>query len=320
VEIPVGTLVKPADDTSESEQRPSQDQGGLEPAATEMSVLVATLQADLDQARERQRDAEILRQQLADSQAECDRLREQVEIQVAVMTGLQTQLEAAEARGRELKVIRGERDSWQAEVQNLQARLAADSADREQLGRVAADLHAAQVDRDRLQTEQQTSRHSAEQALARVSDLERALTEAAAAHETALAEARARWEAERQALEANLERERQTHDEAIQAAIRDAQARTAAERGEWQQRPKAAEQQLVWERGLFQVQCEQLRQQVGSLQAERDRLVARLAEAELRLRAAEERSPDEASHTAELQHQQQAARDQVFVQLFGPRQ
>jgi pSer/pThr/pTyr-binding forkhead associated (FHA) protein len=321
VAIPAGTPVQPANDTSESGQQPSQDQGGLEPAATEVSVLVVTLQAELDQARERQRDAEVLRQQLADSQAECNRLREQacaLEVQVAGMASLQTRLEAAEASARELDVVRGERDRWQAEAQNLQARLRSDAASQEQLGRLGADLHAAQVERDRLQTERQTSRHLAEQTCARVSDLERALTEAAAAHETALEEARACWESERQALAAHLERERQTHDGAVQAAICDVQARVAAERQEWRQRREAAEQQLVWERGLFQVQSEQIRQQAGSLQAERDRLVARLAQAELRLRAAEDRSPDEAGPTAELQElRQQAARDQVFVQLSG---
>ncbi len=460
--IAARTPVQPAEDTPESGQRPSQDQGGLEPAATEASVLVANLRAELDQARERQRDAEVLRQQLADSQAECDRLREQadgLEAQVAGMAFLQVQLEAAEARAceldvvreerdrwqaetqalqarlasdsadreqlgrlaadlhaaqaerdqlqteehtsrhsaeqagarvsdleralteaaaahetalaearacgaserqalaayleqerqtaicdvqaqstaereewqqrleaaeanaRERDVVRGERDCWQTEAQNLQVRLAVDSADREQLGRLAADLHAAQADRDRLQTEQQTTRHAAEQALARVTDLERALTEAATAHETALEAARAGWESERQALEAHLERERQSHNGAVQAAIRDVQARAAIDGAEWRQRLESAQQQLVWERGLFQAQSEQLRQQVGSLQAERDRLVARLAEAELRLRAAEERSPDEAGHTPELQHRrQQAARDQVFVRFSGPGQ
>jgi pSer/pThr/pTyr-binding forkhead associated (FHA) protein len=320
-EIPAGAPVRPAEDTSDSGQ-PSQDRGGPEPAAAEASALVATLRAELDQAREHQRDAEALRQQLADSQAECDRLREQagaLEAQVAGMAFLQARLEAAEASERELDAVRGERDRWHAEARDLQARLASAESDREQLGRLAADLGAAQAERDRLQAEQQTSRHSAEQALARVSELERALTEAAAAHEAALAQVRAGWESERQALKADLERERQTHEGGDQAAIRDVRAQ-AAEREEWRQRLEAAEQQLVWERGLFKLQSEQLRKQAGGLQAERDRLVVRLAEAELRLRAAEARSPDEAGDAAELQQRLlEAARDQVFVQLSGPR-
>jgi pSer/pThr/pTyr-binding forkhead associated (FHA) protein len=321
-EIPAGTPVRPADDTPESGPRPSQDHGGLEPAATEASVLIPVLPAELDQARERQRDAEVLRQQLADSEAECDRLREQaraLEVQVAEAAGLQTRLEAAEAGARELDVVRGDRDRWQAEAQDLQARLAADSADREQLDRLAADLHAAQAERDRLQAEQQTSRCSAEQALARASDLERGLTAAAAAGETALAEARARWESERQALEAQLERERQTHNGAVQAAIGAVQARAAAEREEQRQRLAATEQQVLRERGLFQLQSEQIRQQAGRILAERDRLAAQLAEAELRIRAAEGRFRDEAGHAAELQHARQHVQDQVFVQFFGKR-
>jgi chromosome segregation ATPase len=241
----------------------------------------------MDQPRERQQDVEAFRQQLADSQAECDRLREQthaLEVQVAGIAGLQARLEAAEASSRE-------RDRWQAEALDLQAKLTADSAEREQLGRLAADLHAAQREQDRLQSEQQTSRHAAEQAQARVSELEQALAEAAATHKTALV-----------------------------AAFGDVQARLAAEREEWRQRLEAAQQQLVWERRLFQLQNEQNRQQAASLQTERDRLAARLAQAVWHLRTTQERSPDEASRAVELQHQrQQAARDQVFVQLSSIR-
>src|SRR5262249_46597929 len=94
----------PADDTSGAGELP-QEQGGLEPAATEASVLVATLRAELDQAREHQRDAEALRQQLADSRTECDGLRERggaLEAQAAGVAGLQARLEAAEAGAREL--------------------------------------------------------------------------------------------------------------------------------------------------------------------------------------------------------------------------
>jgi pSer/pThr/pTyr-binding forkhead associated (FHA) protein/predicted nucleic acid-binding Zn-ribbon protein len=315
VETPAGTPVQPAADTSESQRRLPQDQGSLEPAATDVSVRIAALQAELDQARKRHRDAEVLREQQADSQVEYERLREQaraLEVQVAKMAGLQTRLEAAEASARELDFVRDERDRWQTEAQNLQKRLASNSAEQEQLGCLAANLHAAQVERDRLQAEQHTSQHSADQAWARVSDLERSLAEAVAVHEKSLKEARACWESERQALNDHLG--------AVQAAVCDVQARVAAEREEWRQRLLASEQQLVWERGLFQVQSEQIRQQVGSLQAERDRLAAQLAQAESRLRAAAERSPDEAGHAAQLQDlRKQAAQDQVFVQLSNKR-
>jgi chromosome segregation ATPase len=279
--------------------------------------------AKTEQLRVQLRAAESRQAELETVRAECDRLSEQtraLEVQVAEMAALQARLEAAEASAGELDVIRGERDRWLAEAQDLQAKLATESAEREQLGRLAVDLLAAQADRDRLQTEQQTSQHSAEQAWARVSDLERALTEAATAHETALEEARVHWESERQALEARLELERQTHSGAVQAALGDVQAQAIAERQEWRQRLEGAERQLVWERGMFQEQSEQIRQQVASLQAERDRLAARLAQTELRLRAAEEHSPDEVIRTAELQKlRQQAAQDQVFVQLSGMR-
>src|SRR5262249_7461035 len=152
-----------------------------------------------------------------------------LEAQVAEMAGLQARLEASEAGVRELDVVRGERDRWQTETQNLQARLTADSTDHEeQLGRLTADLQTAQGEGHGLQTEEQSCRHAAEQAGARVSDLERALTEASAAQATALDEARVGWELEHQALEARLERERQSHDGAVQAAVREVQARAAA--------------------------------------------------------------------------------------------
>jgi hypothetical protein len=594
VAVPAETPVQPAEDAPESGQRPSHDQGDRRPAATEAPVLLSALQAETAQTHERQQDAEILRQQLADSQAECDRLRARVpeledrakaadhlwtrlrnmgaemerlrvqlraaasreaelesvrgecnrlreqgralEVQIAGVADLQARLEAAETSARELDVVRSERDRWQAEAQGLQDRLPSDSADPEQLSRLAADLHAAQMERDRLQTEQQMSRQAAEQAQARLADLERALAEAATAHETvleeararweserqvqpeavaasvreldvvrderdrwqaevqslqaklasnsaeqeewrqrleaaqqqlvgerealrqqladgqpdhvqlrarvaeledrakaadhlwtqlrdadaemerlrtqlrvaesrqaelesvrgecdrlreqgralevqiadmvglqarleaaeasareldavrserdrlqteqqtsqqtsgqaltqiagleralaeaatahetALEEARARWESERQALEARLALGHQTHEGTVQAAIRDVQAQAATEREEWRQRLEAAQQQLVWERRLFQFQNEQNRQQAASFQAERDRLAARLAQVALHLRTAERSSPNEAGHVVEVQQlRQQAARDQVFVQL-----
>src|SRR5262249_32691369 len=173
--------------------------------------------------------------------------------------------EAAEARAAELDIVRAERDRWQAQTQALQADLVSDAAEREQLGRLVADLRVAEVERDRLQTEQQASLHSAEQAWERASDRERTLTEATAAHEKTLEEARACWASERQALEALFEQERQTRNGAVQAAVRDVQARTAAEREEWRQRLEGAERQFARER-------EALRQQLADARAEHELL------------------------------------------------
>jgi pSer/pThr/pTyr-binding forkhead associated (FHA) protein/chromosome segregation ATPase len=281
------------------------------------------LQAELEQALERQRDVEALKQRLADARvehaqfralvleledqaasadhlrdqlraadteterlgaqlraaesqaaelgavrAECDRLRAQVgalEADVTEMAVLQARLEAAEARAAELDIVRAERDRWQTQIQALQDRLASDAAEREQLDRLVADLRAAEVERDRLQTEQQASLHSAEQAWARVSELERTLTEAMAVHEKTLEEAHARWASERQALEALFEQERQARNGAVQTAIRDVQARTAAEREEWRQRLEGAEREFARER-------ETLRQQLADARAEHDLL------------------------------------------------
>jgi pSer/pThr/pTyr-binding forkhead associated (FHA) protein len=187
------------------------------PPATEVAVLTPEFQAELDAARERQREVEALRQQLADRQAECDRLREQVgelEVGVAGMAVLQAQLETVEARASELDSVRAERDRWQTETRDLQARL-------------AADLHAARMEQDRLQAEQQESRHSAEQAWARVSELEHTLEEMAKGHTTTLDDARASWKSERQELEACFAQERQTHAGATESAVGEVQARVS---------------------------------------------------------------------------------------------
>jgi pSer/pThr/pTyr-binding forkhead associated (FHA) protein len=265
--------------------------------------------------------AEVIRRQLADSQTECDRLREQaraLEVQVAEMAQLQARLETAEASALEVFTIDGERD--QAEAQDLQARLPVESADEERLGRLAADLHATQMERDYLQTEAQTVRREADEASARVTELERALAEATAAHEAALAQARAGSEPERQALAAQLEQERQTRNETIQAAVRDMQARVSVAAAEWRQRLDSAEQQLVWERGLFQTQSDQLRQQVANLLTDRDYLLVQLGQAETRLRAAGAPPAAEAGRPAESQRpSQQAIQDQVFSQFPGRR-
>jgi pSer/pThr/pTyr-binding forkhead associated (FHA) protein/chromosome segregation ATPase len=248
------------------------------------------LQAELEQAHQRLRDAETLSQQLAGSQAECERLREQarmIETQLAEAAGLQARLETAQASARELEAVCAERDRWQNEAQNLPISVASDSTKQEQLDRLAADLHAAQVEHDRLHTEQQAFQQSVEQACTRVTELERELADAAAAQDRAVAEARAGWESERQALEARLEQERQANKRATQATIRDAQARAAAEREEWRQRIEGAEAQIVWERRMFQEQGEQLRKQSAILQSERDRLSARLSQVESSNRVAE---------------------------------
>jgi pSer/pThr/pTyr-binding forkhead associated (FHA) protein/chromosome segregation ATPase len=264
-------------------------------SATEVSIRVPALQAELEPARQRQRDAEALREQLADSQAECERLREQarvLEAQVAEMARLQAQFEAAEATARQLDVVRAERDRWQAESQALQAGLESASADREQLGRLAADLRAAQVERDRLRTEHQASLHSAEQARVRVGHLERALQEATEASETALAEARTGWESERQALAARLEQERQAYAEAAEAGFREAQARAAAEREEWRQRLEAAQRHFAQEREALGAAGERLDHEAATLRGVRADLAARTAEHGAALRRLQEAQDD----------------------------
>jgi hypothetical protein len=197
----------------------------LEGRANSADRLQAQLRdagAETERLQVRLRAAESRAAELETVLAKCDRLREQahaLEVQVAGVAALKARLEAAEASAGELDVVRGERDRWQAEAQTLQAKLASDSADQERLVRLTEALHAAQVERDRLKTEQRASQNSAERPWARVSDLEGAPTEAATADATALDEARAPWESEKQALEACLELERQTHNGAVQAEI-----------------------------------------------------------------------------------------------------
>ncbi|HEY7326481.1 MAG TPA: FHA domain-containing protein [Gemmataceae bacterium] len=291
------------------------------------------IQAELNQTRGRLQDTEVLRQQLPDSQTECAQLHQQVrvlEIQVAEAADLKARLEVAQASSvRELEIVCAERDQWQAEVQTLQARLTGDSDQQEHLARLAAELHAAHEERERLYTQQQASFHLAEQAKARVSDLERALADATAAHERTVAGTRAGWESERQALETRLEQERQRLSEATQAAIRnvqtraetalrDVQARVAAEQQRWRKELEGAEGQIAWERGLFQEQAEQMRRQIAVLQADRDRLAAKLAQVESLLRVAEERSRNEAGPAAEPEHLRRlAVVDQIFAEFRG---
>lgn len=357
----VATLAMAPTAPAAAEESTAPAAGAAAAATSELSGRLAALQAELDQARARQLKAEYFQQQLSESRAECDRLREQasaLQIQLDEMASLRTRLEAA---AQELDIIRGDRNRWQTEAQNHQAKLAETAAEHEQLQQsLAADLHAAWAEGEQLQTEHKTSRDLAEQMSARVSDLERALSEATARHQTDMEAARAGWDAEqqalaieleevpdpdleralteatarhqaeletaragwaseRQALEAELEKLRRSHQGAVQAAVGDLQAQAAAEGAEWRQRFKASEQQLIWERGLFKAQSERLHQQASSLQAERDRLAAQLAQAEARLRGAEQPSPNENAQPADKQSsRQQSAQDQVFVNFFGP--
>ena len=309
------------------------------------------LQTELDQALERQRDVDILKQNLTDSQAEnvrfrahvseleeransidrlqvqlqdagaeserlrvqlravesraaelegvlaeCDRLREQTRVlegQVGKMADLQAQLEAAEARASELEVVRGERDRWQAETQTLQARLASELAEREQLSRLAEDLHAAQAELDRLQAEEQTSRHSAEQASIRVADLEHMLAETATAQTTSLEEAR-RLSGSRNGKPWRLALSWNTRTTREQSRPRFAIS--------WPSPPPSERNGGIGSKAprcnssgsgeMFQERSEHLRRQAANLQAERDRLAARLAQMELHSRATAEPSPD----------------------------
>jgi pSer/pThr/pTyr-binding forkhead associated (FHA) protein/chromosome segregation ATPase len=286
--------------------------------------------AETEQLHEQLRAVESQAAELETVRAECDRLREQVrafESQVAEVAGMRSRLETAESTALEVDGIRAERDQWQAEARILQVKLASYSTDQGQIDSLTAELHAAQAVRDRLLSEQ-ASLNSANQASARVSELEQQLTEAASSHEKALTEARASWESERQTLEARLEEERQAHPGAapisesdfqvrIDAAIRAVQNQFATEREEWRQRLQGAESQIVWERDMAKEQSEQLRRQVAALKAERDGLASRLAQTESSPRGAEGRTREEPSHhSAELEQMRQlAARDQLFAEL-----
>jgi pSer/pThr/pTyr-binding forkhead associated (FHA) protein/DNA repair exonuclease SbcCD ATPase subunit len=321
------------------------------------------LQAELERLREHQREAETLRQlmeetrrrhdqlsvragelenqaaeaerlagRLRDADEERERFREHartLESQLAEMANLQARLNAAETNVGDLDTLRAERDQWKDEARTLQERIGADLTDPEEVDRLTANLHAAQEERDRLRSEQQASVHASEQALSRVSELERQLADATAAQESGVAEAPPDWEAERRELQALVEQERQTRDEAIQTAIREvqgraeatireAQARAAAERVEWRERLEGAETQIVWERQMFQEQGEQLRRQAASLQAERDRLAARLGQTETMQRGTPERTPQQAASAVDPDPQRQLAlRDRVLAELCG---
>jgi pSer/pThr/pTyr-binding forkhead associated (FHA) protein len=310
------------------------------------------LQAELDRASKHQQDVELLRRQLTDTRskhdelairvlelqstatsadrladrlreadAETERLRQQVrvlELRVTEADDLIARLESAEADARNLEEVRSERDHWQVEAQTLRNRIASDMVERERFVRVTEELLAVQDERDRLLAEQQTSVQQDKQESARAADLERALAEATDAHEKALSEERARWESERQALKTLIEQARTTDHQSAQAAIREAQARFAAEREELRLRLEGAEAQIVWERGLFQEQSEQLRKQVSALQAERDRLLARQTQPVSFLASAEERSQDKADRPAETSSARQATvQDQALALFFG---
>jgi pSer/pThr/pTyr-binding forkhead associated (FHA) protein len=285
--------------------------------AAEIPALTPELQAELDAARERQRDAEVLRQQLADSRAECERLREQARALGAradEAARLQVQLEAAEARASELDAVRAERDRWQAETRDLRSKL-------------AADLQAARMEQDRLQAEQQESRHSAEQAWSCVSELERTLMEMTDGHKTALEEARAHSDSERQELEARFAQERQAHAGAMEAAVGGVQAQVselerslteAAEghkttleeaRARWETERQELEARLEQERQSYAGTTEAAARDSQARLSELERSLTETAEAhktaleEARARWEAERQELEACLTRERQYQ-----------------
>jgi DNA repair exonuclease SbcCD ATPase subunit len=142
---------------------------------------------ETQQLRVQLRAAQSRAAELEAMQAEWVRLRDQaraLEMQVSETAELQARLESSQAKAGELEAVCAERDQWLAKVQSLRTKLASNSA---------------------------------EQGWARESDLERALAEATAAHERAVADSRSRWESEQQALQARLEQESQAHDAAAQA-------------------------------------------------------------------------------------------------------
>jgi chromosome segregation ATPase len=273
------------------------------------------LQAELEQLRERQREVEILKQQLSNVRVErdqlcarvpelegransADRLWPRLRAAGAETERLRVQLRAAESQTVELETMRAECDRLREQVQALETQRQATETS-------ALALEAVRAERDHWQAETRALQAGFAAALA---ERECALTKIAEAQETALATARADWESERQA-----------HAEAAQAseaASRAVQAEITAERERWRKQLEGAELQLVWERGMSQERGEQMQQQVAMLQAERDRLAARLAQTELPPQGTEDRSRDAAVSAAELSRQrQQAAHEQVFAEI-----
>lgn len=308
------------------------------------------LHSELDQARGHQQVADVLRQQLADARsrqeqltarvlelegraasadhlpdrlrnadAEIERLRQQVrvlELRVTEADDFIARLESAAADARNLEEVSSERDRWQVEAQTLRNRIASDLVEREQFVQLTAELLAVQAERDRLLVEHSATTHEVEKTLARVSELEGALTEATAAYEKTLNEERAGWEAERQTLKTLIEQARTADHDSAQAVIREVQARSAAEREELRLRLEGAEAQIVCERGLFQEQSEQSRRQIAALRAERDRLVARPAQTEPPLPTVEARSPDKPSRPVETSSAPHIALQDRALALF----
>ncbi len=341
--------------------------------ADRLLVQLQAAEAKTEQFQVQLRAANSQAEELTAIHVECARLREQLctlEIQAAEATSLRTRLEAAEARMQQLETVCAERDRWQAEAQSLQAKLAADAAEREtqhqhleavqqqlleereairamslRLEQESAALQVVQTDlttrnreyntalRQLQETQEELTRSQdaarsfqaeLDQVRQRLRDAE-ALSQQLADSQAECARLHERIRAlESQTAEAaGLQIRLETALRAIrdvqaqaEATIREIQTRAAAEREGWRQRLEGAESQILLERGLFQEQNKKLYQQIATLQAERDRLAARLAQTEPPLRAAEESSRNEAGPDAESEQQRQVAiRDQIFAEL-----
>jgi pSer/pThr/pTyr-binding forkhead associated (FHA) protein len=136
---------------------------------------------------------------------------------------------------------------------------------------------ALRAERDRPRGEERAAAAEAERLRAQVAALEGALAEAAATRDglvKAGQEARAQWEAERQALRGQWEQEQRGRAEE--------RAGADAERRQWREQLEAARRQLDQERGALQGEVDRLRQQADALRRERDQLAAQCDQAAAR--------------------------------------
>jgi pSer/pThr/pTyr-binding forkhead associated (FHA) protein len=165
---------------------------------------VRALQAELDQARDRWREAEAGRRHLDDARAECDRLRARAEalavraaeadrmeealrgwrVEISRLRAqIRTSQQAAASTARELEVVGRERDQLREEAKQVRAQLEAGLTSAGRLGPLPEELEALRAERDRLQGEQRAITAQAERLRAQLSEREQALAEAAAARD-----------------------------------------------------------------------------------------------------------------------------------------
>jgi hypothetical protein len=165
---------------------------------------VRSLQTELDQAWERQREAEAVGQQLKDAQGERDQLRARAEalavraadadrMQDALRSGrveisrlrgqIRTFQQAAASSAKELEAVGLERDRLREEVDQVRAQREASLAAAGSQGPLAEEWEALWAERDRLRAEQRTMTEEVERLRAQLSTREQELAEGAAARD-----------------------------------------------------------------------------------------------------------------------------------------